>query len=77
MQRDDKTWILIPTIMVLFVGFVFFSFVQCSSLGKTAAQHEKEIIATCQEISMAGEYVDCLRREWDRVNDVPAWMKDK
>ncbi|KKL25595.1 hypothetical protein LCGC14_2403750, partial [marine sediment metagenome] len=24
-----------------------------------------------------GEYVDCLRREWDRVNDVPAWMKDK
>ena len=70
-------WFLPAAVFGVWIAFITFSAVQCSNLGKTAAQHEKDVISTCQGTAMAGDYVDCLKREWDKIHDIPAWMKEK
>ena len=77
MQSEEK----IVTALAVIVCFIFMSIIiismgQCTKEGKTAAEHEKNILNICQAVPLS-DYTNCLRREWDRVNDVPDWVKEK
>lgn len=75
MQREEKAVILLVSIVFfLFIGTIGFSVVQCSNIGKTAAEHERNILNICQA-GPVSDYTNCLRREWDRVHDIPEYAK--
>ncbi len=56
------------TVVVGLISFCVISMVQCSSLGKTAAQHEEEVLSKCQLVTNS-RYIDCLKREWDHIHN--------
>ncbi len=69
MQREEKALILlVSTVVFLFIGTIGLSVVQCSSAAAVAQRHESEIISKCQLVNNS-LYVDCLKREWDRIHE--------
>ena len=71
-----NVWFLPAAVVGVWVAFIVFSAVQCSNIGKTAAEHEMDILDICQAVDLS-DYTACLRREWDRVNDIPEYAKKR
>ena len=77
MQREEKiVTTLAATVCFILISIIIIGMGQCVKEGKTAAEHERNILNICQAVPLS-DYTNCLRREWDRVNDVPDWMKEK
>ena len=77
MRREETVLTVIVLIgLFIFMSIISISVSQWNSIGKTAAQHEKNILDICQAVPLS-DYTNCLRREWDSVNDVPDWVKEK
>ena len=77
MPREETVMtIILLTGLFIFMSIISMSVIQCSNIGKTAAEHERDILDICQAVPRS-DYTSCLRREWDRVNDMPEWAKEK
>ena len=73
--RGEKVLMgIVHTVLFTFLFILGISFVQCSSIGKTAVEHERNILNICQA-GPVSEYTNCLRREWDKVHDIPEYAK--
>ena len=70
-KNIDKDFLLIISTIAVFSFFmavVIFSSVQCSNAAGVAQKHESEVISKCQLVTNS-RYIDCLRREWDRIHN--------
>ena len=77
-KNNDKAFVLIAaSVFGTFMAVVLFSSVQCTNAAAITQKHEKDVLANCYHERFQSLYLECLRREWDRVNDVPDWMKEK
>ena len=75
MPREETVMtIILLTGLFIFMSIISMSAIQCSNIGKTAAEHERDILDICQA-GPVSEYTNCLRREWDKVHDIPEYAK--
>lgn len=64
--------------MRFFPGFIVvawialgISFIECNNIGKTAAEHERDILDICiaEPLRNWRDYTSCIKREWDRIHE--------
>ena len=73
-REETVMTIILLAGLFIFMSIISMSVIQCSNIGKTAAEHERDILNICQA-GPVSEYTNCLRREWDKVHDIPEYVK--
>jgi len=69
MQREENALVVLFCIaMGISISVVLISLVRCSSAADVAQRHESEVISKCQLVANS-LYIDCLKREWDRIHE--------
>ena len=67
MNPSTLPWIVLA-IWLSFAAVIVFSVVQCSTPYEIAEQHEDAILDICLNVERS-DMIDCIKREWDKVND--------
>ena len=63
-----KIWFFPGFILIAWIALGISLIPQCSDISKTAAEHEQDILNICLAVERS-DMIDCIKREWDRVND--------